>query len=191
MHNGVAGFIGMQHTGEMSNTGVWLVSFKAIANKNTKVVLSIDSDMNQEISLSKEIKEFFFPVTTENLGNIKRSIKLECKELVLKDDWVELSDFSIVQLSDILSLNNATKLRAGKLSGIVDENFGSLSDYGVYTQSFYATKNINIAGTLIAGDKGGVGASFYAGKIHKNAFINSLGIAFTSEIGRASCRERV
>ncbi len=60
------------------------------------------------------------------------------------------------------------KARLGKLSGITDNTYGQLSGYGLYSQNAYMTGNVNISGTLTAGDANGFGNTFYAGKIKKN-----------------------
>ncbi len=60
------------------------------------------------------------------------------------------------------------KARLGKLSGVTDNTYGQLSGYGLYSQNAYMTGNVNISGTLTAGDANGFGNTFYAGKIKKN-----------------------
>ena len=50
--------------------------------------------------------------------------------------------------------------------------------YGAYFQNLYATRNVNIAGTLTAGDENGFSSTFYVGKIHKNVIQNSIDCVF-------------
>jgi hypothetical protein len=59
----------------------------------------------------------------------------------------------------------------------VDPVFGELDGYGARFQKVYATQAVHISGTITAGDANGFGSTFYAGKIHTNAFVNSLDIA--------------
>lgn len=95
-------------------------------------------------------------------------------------DWFEISDLNIVLLSDIGNFGKSTKTRVGKISGIIDPIFGTIDGYGAYFQNMYASKNVNIAGTLTAGDENGFASTFYVGKIRKNNFINSLTPEFLS-----------
>jgi len=79
----------------------------------------------------------------------------------------------------VAAYTDATKVREGKVAGVVDPVFGVLDGYGAYFQNLYATRNVNIAGTLTAGDENGFSSAFYVGKIHKNLIPNSLGCAFS------------
>mgnify|MGYP005947965841 CR=1 FL=1 len=45
---------------------------------------------------------------------------------------------------------------------------------GAYFQNLYATRNVNVACTLMAGDASSFASPFYVGCIHKNALRNSL-----------------
>lgn len=99
-------------------------------------------------------------------------------QLTLLDEWVEIAELNIVLVSDVANFSNGTKARVGKISGIVDPVFGKLEGYGGYFQNLYATKNINIAGTLTAGDENGFASTFYVGKIHKNLIENSTECSF-------------
>ncbi|MCS2303781.1 hypothetical protein NXX23_17965 [Bacteroides ovatus] len=67
----------------------------------------------------------------------------------------------------------------GKVSGIIDPVFGMLDGYVIYFQNLYATRNVNIAGTLTAGDENGFSSTFYVGKIHKNVIPDSLSCRFS------------
>lgn len=98
------------------------------------------------------------------------------------DDWCEISDLNIVRLSNIATFSDSTKARIGKITGIIDPVFGLLEGYGAYFQNLYATRNVNIAGTLTAGDENGFASTFYVGKIHKNVIANSIGAHFSGGI---------
>lgn len=98
------------------------------------------------------------------------------------NDWFEISDLNIVLLADIGNFGKSTKTRVGKISGIIDPIFGTIDGYGAYFQNMYASKNVNIAGTLTAGDENGFASTFYVGKIRKNNFINSLSPNFSTSL---------
>ena len=85
-------------------------------------------------------------------------------------------------LSSLTNFNDASQIRVGKLSGLVDPVFGQLDSYGGYFQKLFASGSAHVSGTLTAGDENGFAATFYAGKIHRNAFLNSLDANFTSGI---------
>lgn len=98
------------------------------------------------------------------------------------EEWCEVSDLNIVRLSSIAGFSDSTKARVGKISGIIDPVFGILDGYGAYFQSLYATRNVNIAGTLTAGDESGFASTFYVGKIHKNVIPDSVGCCFSGGV---------
>lgn len=98
------------------------------------------------------------------------------------EDWCEMSDLNIVRLSSIATFLNSTKARVGKISGIIDPVFGILEGYGAYFQNLYATRNVNIAGTLTAGDESGFASTFYVGRIHKNVIPDSVGCCFSGGV---------
>lgn len=105
--------------------------------------------------------------------------QLTITPVVSGDAWCEVSDLNIVRLSNIATFSDSTKARVGKITGIIDPVFGLLEGYGAYFQNLYATKNVNIAGTLTAGDENGFASTFYVGKIHKNVIVNSVGAQFS------------
>lgn len=98
------------------------------------------------------------------------------------EDWCEISDLNVVRLSSIAIFSDSTKVRVGKISGIVDPVFGILDGYGAYFQNLYATRNVNIAGTLTAGDESGFASTFYVGRIHKNVIPDSVGCCFSGGV---------
>lgn len=100
-----------------------------------------------------------------------RSLFLDLTEsLTAEGDWCELADLNILRLSSVSAFGDAAKARVGKVCGIIDPVFGILDGYGAYFQNLYATRNVNIAGTLTAGDENGFSSTFYVGKIHKMSF---------------------
>ena len=62
-----------------------------------------------------------------------------------------------ILLSSVANFAGGMKLRIGKLSGVNDPVFGTLENYGAYLQRLYATQQVNISGTLTAGDENGFG----------------------------------
>lgn len=105
--------------------------------------------------------------------------KLTVSPALSGDEWCELEDLNVVRLSDIAAFSGATKARVGKITGVTDPVFGVLEGYGAYFQNLYATKNVNIAGTLTAGDENGFASTFYVGKIHKNVILDSTSCLFS------------
>lgn len=65
------------------------------------------------------------------------------------------------------------KAQLGKLTNITSPIYGGLKGYGLYTQNAYLEGNVNVAGTLTAGDANGFGNTFYAGRINKNLLRSS------------------
>ena len=92
---------------------------------------------------------------------------------------MRVADLNIVRLASVSAFSEASKARVGKVSGIIDPVFGMLDGYGAYFQNLYATRNVNIAGTLTAGDENGFSSTFYVGKIHKNVIPDSLSCRFS------------
>lgn len=120
-------------------------------------------------------------ITVEYPRQYSRSLSLDLTEhLNIEGDWCEISDLNIVRLASVATFAGSTKSRVGKVSGIIDPVYGILEGYGAYFQRLYATKDVNISGTLTAGDRNGFSSTFYVGKIHKNALINSLECPFSN-----------
>ena len=145
-------------------------------------------DGSFSINFTTEWKYQLHVVTLENTEECSHTFKLDLTSLVFGDS-IEIADFNIILLSSISNFVDGMKMRIGKLNGVSDPVFGNLEDYGVYAQRFYATKQVNISGTITAGDENGFGCTFYAGKIHKNVVINSLACDFetsTSIVKEAS-----
>jgi hypothetical protein len=132
-------------------------------------VINIGTNWNYKLHL----------ITIDYPAQYQRSFYIDLTNCLQSEgDFVEIADLNIVLQSDIATFTNATKVRIGKVKGIVDPVFGILEGYGAYFQNLYATKNVNIAGTLTAGDENGFSSTFYVGKIHKNVILNSIDCAF-------------
>lgn len=156
---------------------------KKIANVGASVAyvddLQIDAGWAEEITTSWEYK--FRAVTIEYSGRHLRSFKLDMSKLEVGES-IQIADFNIILLSSVANFGDASATRVGKLDGVVDDVFGQLNGYGAYLQKLYASSSAHISGTLTAGDENGFGATFYAGKIHRNCFINSLAPDFTGSV---------
>lgn len=101
-------------------------------------------------------------------------------------DWCEVGDLNVCLSEHLASFSEAAKIRIGRITGIADPLFGMLQGYGAYFQRLYATRDVHVAGTLTAGDEGGFGSTFYAGRIHKNCILDSLNGNFTTTVVRLS-----
>ena len=163
-----------------------LVSFKVRALKAlTDVPLSFGyttgekTDAEDRIDISTQWEYRLWVLTVEYPGQYSRSLMMNLSEQLNEEgDWCEVADLNVVRLSSVVTYTEASKARVGKVSGIVDPVFGVLDGYGAYFQNLYATRNVNIAGTLTAGDEHGFSSTFYVGRIHKNVIPDSLSCAF-------------
>lgn len=122
-----------------------------------------------------------FAITVDWSGRHLRTVSVEALNPNLNDE-LEIADFNVILLSSVLNYQDASQIRVGKLTGVVDPVFGQLDSYGGYFQKLFASGSAHVSGTLTAGDENGFAATFYAGKIHRNAFLNSLDIDFTTGI---------
>ncbi len=181
-----------------------LVSFKIRASKDgCNIPLAfgytngVKFDAEDLIQSSAEWSYHLWVITVEYPKQYSRSLTVDLSEaLTATNDWCEIADLNIVRLSSVSVFTDATKARVGKVSGIIDPVFGVLEGYGAYFQNLYATRNVNIAGTLTAGDESGFGSTFYVGKIHKNVLPGSLSCAFSGSekteqippVGVGECR---
>ena len=170
------------------NNNQVLISYKVKASKDIAGVkaslgysddLHVDAEWTEDISTTWEYK--FRVVTVEYSGRHLRSFKLGMSTLDIGES-IQISDFNIILLSSIANFGDASATRVGKLDGVADNVFGQLTGYGAYLQKLYASRSAHISGTLTAGDENGFGATFYAGKIHRNCFINSLSPNFTDSV---------
>lgn len=138
------------------------------------------TDAEFDVAVTTEWQYKLHVVTIDWSGRHLRTFKLQ-RDCDYYDD-VEIADFNIILLSSLTNFNDASQIRVGKLSGLVDPVFGKLDSYGGYFQKLFASGSAHVSGTLTAGDENGFAATFYAGKIHRNAFLNSLDVNFTSGV---------
>lgn len=165
-----------------------LVSYKARASKavtvNAEIAYSAAGDVKDaewSETFAEDWHYHFQAVNVLNSGRHLRTFKLDLQNLGVSD-WVEIADFNIILLDSISNFGDATSMRIGKLDGVTDPVFGTLSGYGAYIQKLYASQTAHISGTLTAGDENGFASTFYAGKIHRNCFRNSCDVNFLTPI---------
>ena len=184
--SGSAPFSGLQQDfyKYVSNPNMVLVSYKANASENLALKVSlgytdgIHSDTNTPIEVELNAGEWKYclhAITVDWSGRHLRTLTIDMSELNVGAN-LQISDFNIILLSSLTGYDQATKSRFGNLEGVVDPVFGKLSGFGGYLQKLFASRCAHISGTLTAGDENGFGSSFYAGKIHKNVLVNSLGL---------------
>lgn len=139
-----------------------------------------ETDGRETVDISTEWRYKLTLITVDYPPQYAR--RLTIAPVLSGEDWCEMSDLNVVRLSSIATFSDSTKARVGKISGIIDPVFGILDGYGAYFQSLYATRNVNIAGTLTAGDESGFASTFYVGKIHKNVIPDSIGCCFSGGV---------
>lgn len=169
--------------GIVRNPERMVISYKVRASKVlTGVTLTFgyqdgsEADGADLVDISTEWQFKLTLITIDYPAQYSRQLTIV--PLLSGDEWCEISDLNIVRLSNIATFSDSTKTRIGKITGIIDPIFGLLEGYGAYFQNMYATRNVNIAGTLTAGDENGFASTFYVGKIHKNVIANSTGCLF-------------
>lgn len=172
---------------QLANPDRVLISYKAKASRtlaNCHVSVEYEdgtrSDGNVTTTIDTEWKYYFHAVTIDNSGRYRRVVAFNFNDALQEGDVISISDLNIILLSSVANFGEGMKMRVGRLTGISDPVFGTLEDYGMYAQRLYATRQVNISGTLTAGDENGFGCTFYAGKIHKNVVINSIACDFAS-----------
>jgi hypothetical protein len=133
------------------------------------------------VDITEDWKYHLYVVSIENSGRHLRDFRLDLSSLAVGEE-VSIADFNIILLSSLSGFSDASKTRIGKLDGIADPVFGKLDGYGSYIQKLFASSSAHISGTLTAGDENGFAATFYAGKIHKNAFQNSVDISVLNKV---------
>lgn len=164
-----------------------LISYKIRASKvmagiplNFGYTDGTETDGNDRIAIGTEWQYKLSSISVDYPARYQRSLLFDLTaSLTHAGDWCEIADLNIIQQADISTFARATKARVGKITGIADPIFGVLEGYGAYFQNLYATRNVNVAGTLTAGDQNGFSSTFYVGKIHKNVTHNSIACEFS------------
>lgn len=160
-----------------------LISYKIKASKQVQIKgrlaysddVRVDGEYTETIDTTWRYR--FHAITVDWSGRHLRKFVLTTSDLN-EGEKLEIADFNIILQSSISNFQDAPHTRIGKLDGVYDPVLGQLSNYGSYVQKLYATNAAHISGTLTAGDENGFASTFYAGKIHKNAWINSISPLF-------------
>lgn len=182
-------FVGIQQDfyKYVKNPNRVLVSYKIKSTRALTCKMSLGyqdgtrTDGEDSYTVTTDWQYKLHAITIDYSGRYLRTLKLDLSAMK-PDDEVWIADFNIILLSSITNFNDASKIRVGKLTGITDPVFGRLDGYGSYMQKLFASKSAHISGTLTAGDENGFASTFYAGKIHRNVFVNSLDIDFSSSV---------
>lgn len=160
----------------------WVKSSKQL---NYSVALSYSDDLKSDGTInetsSTDWQYKLHVITVDWSGRHLRTLKIDLSKLSEDGDQISFSGLNIIALSSLSNFQESSQIRVGKLTGIVDPVFGQLDGYGGYLQKLYATGSAHVSGTLTAGDENGFAATFYAGRIHRNAFINSLSPSISGE----------
>lgn len=182
-----SGVLGFQQTLERcpEHPATLIVSYKIRASRpfeNVGVRFGYSSgekiDGAETISVTTDWQYRLMVVSIDYPAQYERSFFIDLSGLLSEGQWCEIADLNIIGLADIAAFGDSTKARIGKVKGVVDPVFGVIEGYGAYFQNLYATRNVNIAGTLTAGDENGFSSTFYVGKIHKNVILDSMGGTF-------------
>ena len=171
----------------VANPNRVLISYKVKASSAMQATASlgyiddvrIDGICDVDITTDWQYK--LHAITVDWSGRHLRSFKLDLSNMETGCE-VWIADLNIILLSSVATFMDASQMRIGKLDGVHDPVFGKLDGYGGYLQKFFASMSAHISGTLTAGDENGFGSTFYAGKIHRNAFLNSLDVNFINAI---------
>lgn len=164
-----------------------LISYRIKGSKSLTAHATImyangaNTDGTVDVDVTTEWQYKFHAITVDYSGRHLRKFLLTIDSLA-DGDQVWISDLNIILQSNLTAFDEASKVRVGRLDGIIDAVFGRLDGYGSYLQKLYASGSAHISGTLTAGDENGFGATFYAGKIHRNAIVNSLDCNWTTSI---------
>lgn len=178
-----SGFIGIQQDfyQYVANPNRVLVSYRIKSSRNLEnVKVSLEYinggrvDGEVSVKTTTEWAYKFHAITVDWSGRHLRTLKLNLNDSLVNGDEIWISDLNIILNSSVSNYQDASQTRIGKMDGIYDPVFGHLDGYGGYLQRLYASGSAHVSGTLTAGDENGFGSTFYAGKIHRNAFVNSL-----------------
>ena len=163
----------------VANPNRVLISYKIKASKSLTATASLEYvdgvrvDGTVDVAVTTSWQYKLHAITVDWSGRHLRSVKIALPGLENNDE-VWIADFNIILLSSVANFGDASQMRLGRLTGMVDPVFGRLDGYGGYLQKLFTSGSAHVSGTLTAGDENGFGSTFYAGKIHRNAFINSL-----------------
>lgn len=171
----------------VANPNRVLISYKIKASKAITATTSLEYvdgvrvDGQVDVNVTTDWTYQFHAITVDWSGRHLRSVKIALPNLDDGDE-VWIADFNIILLSSVANFGDASQMRLGRLDGMSDPVFGRLNGYGGYLQKLFTSGSAHISGTLTAGDENGFGATFYAGKIHRNVLINSLAPTISGDV---------
>lgn len=163
----------------VANQNAVIVSYKIRASKECQAQVSLKYlndvrvDGAEDIVATTDWEYHLHVITVDWAGRHLRKVNLVTNSLN-NGDWLEIADFNVILLSSVSNFKEASQIRIGKLDGVSDPVFGRIDSYGGYFKKLFVTGAAQVSGTLTAGDENGFGSTFYAGKIHRNVFVNSL-----------------
>lgn len=170
-----------------------VISFRIRASKELSAVPlrfgyadGTETDGQDTVDVTTEWQYRLSLITVDFPAEHARVLAFDLSGHLDPGDWCEVGDLNVCLLEHLASFSEAAKIRIGRITGITDPLFGMLQGYGAYFQRLYATRDVHVAGTLTAGDEGGFGSTFYAGRIHKNCILDSLNGNFTTTVVRLS-----
>ena len=170
-----------------------VISFRIRASKALSVVPlrfgyadGTETDGQDTVNVTTEWQYRLSLITVDFPAEYARVLAFDLSGHLDPGDWCEVGDLNVCLLEHLASFSEAAKIRIGRITGVADPLFGMLQGYGAYFQRLYATRDVHVAGTLTAGDEGGFGSTFYAGRIHKNCILDSLNGNFTTTVVRLS-----
>lgn len=170
-----------------------VISFRIRASKALSAVPlrfgyadGTETDGQDTVNVTTEWQYRLSLITVDFPAEYARVLAFDLSEHLDPGDWCEVGDLNVCLLEHLSSFSEAARIRIGRITGIADPLFGMLQGYGAYFQRLYATRDVHVAGTLTAGDEGGFGSTFYAGRIHKNCILDSLNGNFTTTVVRLS-----
>lgn len=170
-----------------------VISFRIRASKALSAVPlrfgyadGTETDGQDTVDVTTEWQYRLSLITVDFPAEYARVLAFDLSEHLDPGDWCEVGDLNVCLSEHLSSFAEAAKIRIGRITGIADPLFGMLQGYGAYFQRLYATRDVHVAGTLTAGDEGGFGSTFYAGRIHKNCILDSLNGNFTTTVVRLS-----
>lgn len=170
-----------------------VISFRICASKALSAVPlrfgyadGTETDGQDTVDVTTEWQYRLSLITVDFPAEYARVLAFDLSGHLDPGDWCEVGDLNVCLSEHLSSFAEAAKIRIGRITGIADPLLGMLQGYGAYFQRLYATRDVHVAGTLTAGDEGGFGSTFYAGRIHKNCILNSLNGNFTTTVVRLS-----
>lgn len=168
-----------------------LVSYKVRAGRDMEVLATFSTSgeagepPTERLAVTDGWTYSLHVFSIESQGYMPRTIGLSVEGFTGSDE-VWIADLNVILLSSLSSFSDSSLARLGRLDGIADPVFGRAQGYGGHFRRMFATGASHVSGTLTPGDAYGFGSTFYAGRIHRNAFINSIAPAFDGDAPVAS-----